>query len=74
MSTLFKRQIRLKSRPDGIPQAEHFELVTEPVPALLPGQVLVRNNCLSGGPASMRRMRARSCTEEKLGKRLVRIA
>jgi NADPH-dependent curcumin reductase CurA len=51
MSTLVNRQIRLKSRPDGIPQAEHFELVTEPVPALQPGQILVRNIYLSVEPA-----------------------
>jgi NADPH-dependent curcumin reductase CurA len=41
----------LKSRPPGIPQAEHFELATEPVPALQPGQVLVRNEFLSVEPA-----------------------
>jgi NADPH-dependent curcumin reductase CurA len=35
------RQVRLKSRPSGIPQAEHFEIVEAPVPSN--GQVLVRN-------------------------------
>jgi NADPH-dependent curcumin reductase CurA len=51
MSTLVNRQVRLKSRPAGIPQAEHFELTQEPVPALQPGQVLVRNVFLSVEPA-----------------------
>jgi NADPH-dependent curcumin reductase len=48
---LINRQIRLKSRPDGIPRAEHFELVEGPVPALQPGQFLVRNLYLSVEPA-----------------------
>src|SRR5437867_10214937 len=51
MSTLVNRQVRLKSRPAGIPQAENFELVSEPVPALQPGQILVRNIYLSVEPA-----------------------
>ena len=51
MSTLFNRQVRLKSRPAGIPQAENFELVSEPVPQLQPGQILVRNIYLSVEPA-----------------------
>lgn len=50
-SALTNRQVRLKSRPDGIPQAEHFELVQAPVPALQPGQILVRNVYLSVEPA-----------------------
>ena len=48
---LINRQIRLKSRPTGIPQAEHFELTQEDVPALEPGQILVRNVFLSVEPA-----------------------
>jgi len=51
MPALMNRQIRLKSRPAGIPQAEHFELVSEPVAALQPGQILVRNVYLSVEPA-----------------------
>ncbi len=50
-SPLINRQVRLKSRPEGIPQAEHFELVDAPVPALAPGQILVRNEYLSVEPA-----------------------
>src|SRR5207244_3078339 len=51
MSTLVNRQVRLKSRPAGIPQAENFELVSEPVPELPPGRILVRNLYLSVEPA-----------------------
>ena len=45
------RQVRLKSRPSGIPRAEHFEIVAAPVPDLSDGQVLVRNVYLSVDPA-----------------------
>lgn len=45
------RQVRLKSRPSGIPQAEHFEIVEAPVPNPVVGQVLVRNIYLSVEPA-----------------------
>ncbi len=51
MSALVNRQVRLKARPAGIPQAEHFELAEAPVPDLQPGQVLVRNIYLSVEPA-----------------------
>lgn len=43
--------VRLKSRPNGIPQAEHFEIAEAPVPALRDGQFLVRNEYLSVDPA-----------------------
>ncbi len=45
------RQVRLKARPSGIPQAEHFEIVEAPIPAPADGQVLVRNLYLSVEPA-----------------------
>jgi NADPH-dependent curcumin reductase CurA len=45
------RQVRLKSRPAGIPQAEHFEIVEVPVSDPSNGQVLVRNLYLSVDPA-----------------------
>lgn len=45
------RQVRLKARPTGIPQAEHFELVEASVPEPADGQVLVRNLYLSVEPA-----------------------
>ena len=45
------RQIRVATRPTGIPQAEHFTLVDGDKPAPGPGQVLVRNRFLSVEPA-----------------------
>jgi NADPH-dependent curcumin reductase CurA len=45
------RQVILKSRPNGIPQAEHFEIVETPVPELSDRQFLVRNEFLSVEPA-----------------------
>lgn len=45
------RQVRLRARPEGIPQAEHFELVDAPRPAPAEGEVLVRNSFLSVEPA-----------------------
>lgn len=45
------RQVRLKSRPVGIPQAEHFEFVEVPIPAADGGQFVVRNRFLSVDPA-----------------------
>jgi NADPH-dependent curcumin reductase len=45
------RQVRLISRPRGIPQAEHFSLVAEPVASPGNGEILVRNRYLSVDPA-----------------------
>ncbi len=45
------RQVRLKSRPSGIPQAEDFEIVAAEVPSPAPGQILVRNLYLTAEPA-----------------------
>jgi NADPH-dependent curcumin reductase CurA len=45
------RQVRLTSRPNGIPQAEHFEIAEAPVPALRDKEFLVRNEYLSVEPA-----------------------
>ena len=51
MPQVANRQVRLKSRPSGIPQAEHFEIVEAPIPEPADGQVLVRNIYLSVEPA-----------------------
>ena len=51
MPDIINRQVILGARPTGIPQAEHFEIVAVPVPALAEGQVLVRNIYLSAEPA-----------------------
>lgn len=45
------RQVRLKARPSGIPQAEHFEVVTAPLAEPAAGQLLLRNRFLSVDPA-----------------------
>ncbi len=45
------RQVRLKSRPNGIPQPSHFEIVESAVPEIADGQFLVRNTYLSVEPA-----------------------
>ena len=45
------RQVRLVSRPSGIPQAENFDITTEPVPTIGEGEILVRNIFLSVEPA-----------------------
>ncbi|HEY0382692.1 MAG TPA: NADP-dependent oxidoreductase [Candidatus Elarobacter sp.] len=45
------RQVVLASRPDGIPQAQHFRIVETPVPEPGPGHFLVRNRFLGVEPA-----------------------
>lgn len=45
------RQVRLHSRPTGIPQAENFDIVETSVPELRDGEILVRNIFLSVEPA-----------------------
>src|SRR5262245_18071509 len=51
MTSSGNRQVRLKSRPAGIPQADNFEIATAPVPDIADKQFLVRNEYLSVGPA-----------------------
>src|SRR5260370_42629274 len=43
--------MRLVARPRGIPQHENFALVTEPMPQIGDGEMLVRNHYLSVDPA-----------------------
>lgn len=45
------RQVVLTSRPEGIPQAGHFEIRQVALPALAQGELLVRNAFLSVEPA-----------------------
>src|SRR5215467_3566339 len=45
------RQVRLKSRPTGIPQPDNFEIVAARVPDIADSQFLVRNEYLSVEPA-----------------------
>ncbi len=51
MTPRINRQVRLKTRPRGIPQAEHFEIVNVPLSDLGDNEVLVRNIYLSVEPA-----------------------
>ncbi len=51
MSVRQNRQVRLKSRPSGIPQAEHFEIAAAPTPEPQTGEFVVRNRYLSVDPA-----------------------
>jgi NADPH-dependent curcumin reductase CurA len=44
-------QMRLVGRPQGVPQQEHFALVSEPVVQPGEGEILVRNHYLSVDPA-----------------------
>jgi len=45
------RQVILASRPEGIPEARHFEIIETPLPELAPDQLLVSNQYLSVEPA-----------------------
>jgi NADPH-dependent curcumin reductase CurA len=45
------RQVILSSRPEGIPQAEHFRVIETPMPQPGPGQLLIRNHYLAVEPA-----------------------
>lgn len=49
--TPINREVRLKTRPAGIPQAEHFEIVQAPVAVPAEGQIVVQNLFLSVEPA-----------------------
>ena len=51
MGPRLNRQVRLKLRPNGIPQANHFEIVESAMPDIADRQFLVRNTYLSVEPA-----------------------
>src|SRR5580704_14162909 len=50
------REIRLKSRPVGVPTADNFELTTVDLPDPGPGQVQVRNTWMTVDPYMRGRM------------------
>jgi NADPH-dependent curcumin reductase CurA len=56
MSNRKSREIRLKSRPAGMPSAENFELAEVDLPAPGNGQVLVRNSYMTVDPYMRGRM------------------
>jgi len=51
MPSQMNRQVLLKSRPSGIPQADNFEIVATPLPEPGERQFVVRNEFLSVEPA-----------------------
>lgn len=51
------REIRLKSRPSGLPAPENFEIIQVPVPKPRDGEFLVRNLWMSVDPYMRGRMR-----------------
>ena len=50
MTSQINRQVRLKARPDGIPQPDHFEIVAAALPEIADKQVMVSNEYLSVEP------------------------
>lgn len=56
MSNLVSKEIRLKSRPNGMPKAENFELASTDVRQPAAGEVLVRNIWMSVDPYMRGRM------------------
>ncbi len=56
MSAEKSREIRLKRRPQGMPQPGDFELAETAIPTCGPGQVLVRNSYMSVDPYMRGRM------------------
>lgn len=56
MTPIFSREIRLASRPKGVPTAANFTLARTELPPLQEGQVLVRNLFLSVDPYMRGRM------------------
>jgi NADPH-dependent curcumin reductase CurA len=59
MSSYVSQEIRLKSMPQGLPDASHFELATVDVPAPAEGEIVVRNLYMSVDPYMRGRMTAR---------------
>ncbi|MYE31374.1 MAG: NADP-dependent oxidoreductase, partial [Chloroflexi bacterium] len=51
------REIRLRTRPEGLPAASDFELIEVDVPDPAAGQVLIRNEWMSVDPYMRGRMR-----------------
>lgn len=58
MAERTSREIRLRSRPAGMPSPDHFEMVQVQVPPPVEGQILVRNLWMSVDPYMRGRMKA----------------
>jgi NADPH-dependent curcumin reductase CurA len=50
------REVRLASRPNGVPTLDNFAFATVDIPDPKPGEVLVRNVCMSVDPYMRGRM------------------
>ena len=57
MNDKLNREIHLRSRPEGLPVPDNFELVEVPLPEPVEGEVLVRNIYMSVDPYMRGRMR-----------------
>jgi NADPH-dependent curcumin reductase CurA len=57
MISKINREIHLRSRPEGLPTADNFELMEGPLPEPSEGEVLVRNIYMSVDPYMRGRMR-----------------
>jgi hypothetical protein len=51
VNTLMNHQVRLASRPSGMPTAENWHFSSEPIGDVNPGAVLIKTLCLSMDPA-----------------------
>ena len=56
MTTISSKEWALASRPEGMPKAENFQMLTNEVPAPAEGQIQVRNTFLSVDPYMRGRM------------------
>ena len=54
--TTISREIRLSSRPEGMPVAANFEMAEVTLPAIKDGEVLVKNTWMSVDPYMRGRM------------------
>ena len=63
---MMQKQWRLAARPDGIPDASHFNLVEVPIPQLEPGKAIVKTLYLGVAPVMLRYMRNETDFESPL--------
>jgi NADPH-dependent curcumin reductase len=67
MAAGMNRQILLKSRPEGAPSLDNFELAQRPMPEPADGEVLIRTRYLSLDPYMRGRMNAAKSTPGRSG-------
>ena len=64
--TMMQKQWLLASRPEGIPDRTHFELMETPLPVLEPGKAVVKTLYLGVAPVMLRYMRNETDFESPL--------